>query len=227
MKTLINKIKTYIKHKKHNIKMMIKLFRNAWKLNSIITWYEQYQTLPQKIRDIRDNIDDIDSKCDDNYYKIEDIENQNIACRLDNIDDEVEKLQELHKLRVIICNNQSYIEGLQDEVKKLKTSNELEQLIEHLESSKNYKEIWKTRDDVTITLEKNDDDDNYLYKPLKFKGNEGYYEWLKTKTNYDNLDKCSEEIVEFVESLYGGEINGMRIKKIINKYINLSNKGGE
>ena len=226
MKTLINKIKTYIKHKIHNIKMMFKLFRNAWKLNSIITWYEQYQTIPNQIRDIKDNICDIDSKCDDNYYKIEDIENQSISRRLDDIDDEVEKLQELHKLRVIICNNQSYIEGLQDEVKKLKSST-LGQLVEHLKSSENYREIWKTSDDITITLEKNNDDDNYLYKPLKFKGNEGYYEWLKNKTNYDNLDKCSEEIVKFIETLYGGEINGMRIKNIISRYINLSKKGGE
>ena len=68
---MINKIKTYIKHKKHSIKMMFKLMRNAWKLNSIIAWYEQHQTLPQKIRDINDNIYDIDSKCDDNYYKIQ------------------------------------------------------------------------------------------------------------------------------------------------------------
>jgi oligoribonuclease NrnB/cAMP/cGMP phosphodiesterase (DHH superfamily) len=65
MKTLINKIKTYIKHKIHNIKMMFKLMRNAWKLNSIITWYEQYQTLPNQIRDINDNIYDIDSKCEE------------------------------------------------------------------------------------------------------------------------------------------------------------------
>ena len=200
--------------------------RNAWKLNSIITWYEQHQTLPQKIRDINDNIYDIDSKCDDNYYKIEDIENQNISRRLDDIDDEVEKLQELHKLRVIICNNQAYIEGLQDEVKKLKTTNELEQLVKHLDNSGNYRETWKTSDDITITLEKNNDDDNYSHKPLKFKGNESYYEWLTNKTNHDNLDKCAEEIAR----VYGGDVNNEdinNIRKIISKYINLTNKGGE
>lgn len=175
---MINKIKTYIKHKIHNIKMMIKLFRNAWKLNSIITWYEQHQTLPNQIRDINDNIYDIDSKCDDNYYKIEDIENQSISRRLDDID---------------------------DEIKKLKTSNN--SLIHNQKKYMN-------------------DDDDYLYKPLKFKGNEGYYEWLKTKTNNDNLDKCAEEIVKLVEKF--GKIDDIEaIKDIISKYINLSKKGGE
>jgi hypothetical protein len=70
------------------------------------------------------------------------------------------------------------------------------------------------------------DDNDYLHKPLKFKGNEGYYEWLTNKTNHDNLDKCAEEI----SKVYGGDVNNEdmnNIKKIINKYINLSNKGDE